>query len=162
MTKNIFSNPEKDYTYKLIASYFDNPTTKKINKDDSKFSIYMAKFPCLLLNEQRYLVAVVPKDNFPPGHFERLDNLRWVSLQVRNLTEPHPDLPLHNYEQKQDDIYDKAITIESRSKQISVYVVEDLPLKISLLHTKGFEYEYPNEGTLVAALETFRTILQFY
>jgi hypothetical protein len=35
------------------------------------------------------------------------------------------------------------------------------PLTVSLLHCKNQEYEYPNEGNLVSALETFQTVLQW-
>lgn len=156
----LFSDPEKDYTYQLFANYFDHISLEKV-RDEGQFSIYMAQFPCLLLNEQRFIVVMTPKDNFPPSYLKSIDELRWVSLQTRTLQAEYPDLIQQSYQQKQISLYEKDLSIISRNRSISVYKVEDLPLQVSLLHTRGNEYEYPNQGNLVAALETFRTIIQF-
>lgn len=157
----LFSDPEKEYVYGLFVSYFDNISLEKV-RDEDLFSIYMARFPCLLLNEQRYIVLMTPKDNFPPSYVQPLDQLRWVSLQTRTLHNEYPDLIEQSFQQKHQNIYKKKLTIVSRDTKISVYDVQDLPLRVSLLHTKGNEYEYPNEGNLISALETYRTIIQFY
>lgn len=160
MTK-LFSDPEKEYVYSLFVSYFDNIALEKV-RDEDLFSIYMARFPCLLLNEQRYIVLMTPKDNFPPSYVQSLDQLRWVSLQTRTLQNEYPDLIQQSFQQKQQASYKKKLSIVSRSNNISVYDVQDLPLRVSLLHTKGNEYEYPNQGNLISALETYRTIIYFH
>ena len=49
----------------------------------------------------------------------------------------------------------------SRDTKVSSYkTVKETPLQVSLLHVKGIEYEYANEGNLQTALETYQTILQ--
>jgi len=155
-----FSNPEKDYCYRIFAEYFDHMRLEKV-RDEDKLSIYMAKLPCMLLNEQRYVIAMVPRDNYPPSHQKMLDELQWVSLQTRNLTTEYPTMIRQTYELKRNGVYEKRVMVRSRSPEITIYDVEDLPLMVSLLHVRRNEYEYPNEGMLNSALETFRTIIQF-
>jgi hypothetical protein len=92
---------------------------------------------------------------------QKIDNIRWVSLQTRNLNTQYPDILEQSYQLKRSPIYEKQLSIISRNKEISVYKTEDLPITVSLLHIRNQEYEYPNFGTLNSALETFRTIIQF-
>lgn len=155
----ILSDPVKEYTFQLFTNYYDNMIMYKI-KDDDKFSIYMAKLQCLLLNEQRFLIAITPRDQYPPLYQKRLEELRWVSLQIRNLEEIY-DIKPQSYNMKRTPDFQRKIKVSSRTTDITTYTVENLPIKISLLHTRNDEYEYPNEGSLISALETFRTIIQF-
>jgi hypothetical protein len=157
----ILSNPEKDYIYRMFVEYFGNIWMTKI-KDDNDMSVYMARFPCLLLNEQHCLVLLTRRDNYPPYHRVLLDSLRWISLQTRSFSsDSYLDLMPQSYEMKRHGIFEKRITNVSRSKDISIYHAEDLPLMVSLLHMRGNEFEYPNDGTLNSAIETFRTVIQF-
>lgn len=155
----VFSDPIKEYVYKLFTEYYDNMTLYKI-KDDDNFSVYMARLQCLLLNEQRYLIAVIPRDQFPPSYQKPLENLRWVSLQIRNLEEGYNIQP-QSYNMKRTQDFQRRIKVETRNEDVTTYNVQDLPIHISLLHTRGQEYEYPDEGSLISALETFRTIIHF-
>jgi len=155
----VFSDPVKEYVYQLFTEYYDNMTLHKV-KDDDKFSVYMARLQCLLLNEQRYLIAVIPRDQFPPSYQKKLENLRWVSLQIRNLEEEYSIQP-QSYNMKRTQDFQRRIKVETRNENVTTYNVQDLPIKLSLLHTRGHEYEYPNEGSLISALETFRTIIHF-
>lgn len=157
----VFSDPVKEYTYRLFTDYYDNMTLTKVRDDDNKFSIYMARLPCLLLNERRYLIAVVALDRYPPSHQKPLGDLRWVSLQVRNLEEDHPDLRPQPYTMKRTPEYQRRLRVLSRTSDVTTYKMDELSVRVSLLHARGQEYEYPDEGTLVSALETFRTILHF-
>lgn len=155
----VFSDPVKEYTYRLFAEYYDNMVLIKV-RDDSDFSVYMARLQCLLLNEQRYLIALVPRDQFPPMYRQSLENLRWMSLQVRNLEEVY-ELEPQSYQMKRTPDFQRRIKISTRNSDVSTYTIDDLPIQVSLLHTRGQEYEYPNEGSLISALETFRTIIHF-
>ena len=153
-----FSDPEKEYVYRCFTEYFDDMTVEKV-RDDDRYSIYMARMPCLLLSEMRYVVVMVPKDGFPPSYRKKLSELRWVSLQTRTLTTEYPGMIQQNYQVKRDGVYESRIRLESRTKEISVYSMDKLPLQVSLLHVRNHEFEYPNEGSLLSALETFRTIV---
>ena len=155
----VFSDPVKEYTYRLFADYYDNMVLIKV-RDDGDFSVYMARLQCLLLNEQRYLIALVPRDQFPPMYRQSLENLRWMSLQVRNLEEGY-ELEPQSYQMKRTPDFQRRIKISTRNSDVSTYTINDLPIQVSLLHTRGQEYEYPNEGSLISALETFRTIIHF-
>lgn len=155
----VFSDPVKEYTYRLFADYYDNMILYKV-KDDGDFSVYMARLQCLLLNEQRYLIALVPRDQFPPMYRQSLENLRWMSLQIRNLEEGY-ELEPQSYQMKRTPDFQRRIKISTRNQDVSTYTIDDLPIQVSLLHMRGQEYEYPNEGSLISALETFRTIIHF-
>lgn len=155
----VFSDPVKEYTYRLFSDYYDNMMMNKV-KDDGKFSIYMARLQCLLLNEQRYLIALVPRDQFPPMYRQPLENLRWMSLQIRNLEEGY-ELEPQTYQMKRTPEFQRRLRVSTRNPDVTTYTTEDLPIQVSLLHTRSQEYEYPDEGSLISALETFRTIIHF-
>jgi hypothetical protein len=155
----ILSDPFKEYTFQLFTTYYDNMVMHK-TRDDEKFSIYMARLQCLLLNEQRFLIAIVPRDQYPPFYQKRLEELRWVSLQIRNLEETY-DIQPQSYQMKRTPDFQRRIKVMSRNPEVTTYTVENLPIHVSLLHTRNDEYEYPNEGSLISALETFRTMIQF-
>lgn len=155
----LFSDPVKEYTYKMFTDYYDNMMMHKI-KDDDKFSIYMARLKCLLLNEERYLIAVVPKDCYPPMYKKKLEELRWVSLQIRNLQDGQ-NLPQESYNMKRTPDFQRRLKVLQRNQDVTTYKIDNMPIQVSLLHTRNQEYEYPDEGSLVSALETFRTIIHF-
>lgn len=155
----VFSDPVKEYTYRLFADYYDNMVLSKV-KDDGDFSVYMARIQCLLLNEQRYLIALVPRDQFPPLYRQSLGSLRWMSLQIRNLEEGY-ELEPQSYQMKRTPDFQRRLKVITRNVDVSTYTTDDLPIQVSLLHSRGQEYEYPNEGSLISALETFRTIIHF-
>lgn len=155
----VFSDPVKEYIYQLFTDYYDNMTMHKI-KEDNDFSVYMARLQCLLLNEQRYLIAIVARDRFPPMYKQPLQNLRWMSLQIRNLEDGY-DLQPQSYNMKRTPDFQRRIRVNKRDQDVTTYEIQDLPIKISLLHTRGQKYEYPDEGSLISALETFRTIVHF-
>jgi len=157
-----FQSPERDYIYQLVYNYYDNPTMIKVKDADDRFSMYACQLPCLLMNEKRYLIVLGHKDYNTVGDGQELKDFRWISFQARSLQEEaYKNLPIHNYKIKREDKYMIPLKIKSRSNEISIYDTELPPLTVSLLHCKNQEYEYPNEGNLVSALETFQTVLQW-
>jgi hypothetical protein len=158
----IFQNPERDYVYSLIHIYYDNPMMTKIKNISDTLSMYAVQIPCLLMNEHRYIIAIIQNDFYPVGHTQYLKDLRWISFMIRSLhDEDLQSLPIHSYTIKRDQRYSLSLTIKSRSNKVSVYSNELEVFEIYLLHTKNQEYEYPNSGSLVSALETFQTMIQF-
>lgn len=156
-----FQNPERDYIYQLISKYYDEPIMTKTKNVDS-LSMYVCQLPCLLMNEKRYLIAIVHKDDYDLGYTQPLSAFRWISFQVRSLQEEsYQNIPIHQYKIKRDDRFMIGLTIKNRSQEISVYDSELGVFTVSLLHCKNQEYEYPNEGNLVSALETYQTVLQW-
>lgn len=157
----LFIDPRKEHMFALITRYYDSPTLVKI-RDDQDYSMYGIQLPCFLLNEKRYLIALCPLDAFPNHTRRPLKDLRWVSLQARSLQdEQMASLPVHSYQIKRDEAYTVPLKVHHRSSKISTYRNEDYPIEVSLLHTRSHEYEYPNEGSLVSALETYQTIVQW-
>lgn len=151
---------EHQYFYDLIADYYDNPYLYKI-KDNNNISIYGIQLPSQYLNEKFYLICSVP---LLPEPMIPLKEIPWVSFQVRTSTkDTYSHLPVVSFTPKDDTRYNLPIEMTKRNKEITEYKTKkDSVLKISLLHVKGLEYEYLNEGTLKSALDTKQTILQFF
>ena len=93
----------------------------------------------------------------------KLKDTSWLTLQLRTLENDDGffNLPLNNNSVKREEKYFLPLQVSSRDNQITVYLCSKAPIQVSLLHTKGIEYEYPNDGNLVSALETYQTIIQF-
>ena len=156
----VLYNPEIDSVYSAITIFFNNPTMTKI-KDVDNYSMYMSKTYCLLSNECRYLIAFVDKNNFDVGSFENLINLNWVSFQTRTLNDKH-ELQSHSYNPKRGGILDTTIYRNEKNEKTSVYNCDSLPIKITLLHTpKMTVNDYQDKGTIISALETYQTIVNF-
>lgn len=157
--KTYFQNPERDYIYQLITSYYDNPNMIKI-RDMNDLSMYAIQIPCLLMNEKRYIIALSPINNETIGHKKPLQEIRWKAFMSRALNdETLQSIPKQSYSIKREDKFLIPLKIENRSRQISEYNSTIPHFHVSLLHLKNQEFEYPNEGNLVSALETFQTIL---
>ena len=151
--------PHKDNIYNLFCNYLNNPVMTKI-KDVESFSMYMAKTYCMLNNQCRYIIAFIDSDNLAIHTKQKLLDLRWISLQTRTLNDMH-NLSAHSYIPKRGG--DLAIEINRVNKNTdsSTYTCTSLPITITLLHTKknlnGMEYQ--DKGSIIAAIETYQTII---
>jgi len=163
MSGIFFSNPERDSIYSLISHYYDDPLMTKMKDAGKNMSMYVCRLNCLLMNEKRYLIALVHRDDHVEmGSKQPLSSFRWISFMARTLQEEsYQSLPIHHYSIKRDDKYQIPLRISSRNQEVSVYDCDRGVFSVSLLHNKNQEYEYPNEGNLVSALETFQTVLQW-
>lgn len=155
-----FNILKKKELYNHFVKYFNNPILTKI-KDIDGYSMYMAKTYCLLSNHCRYIITFVKEDNFPLKTEKTLNNIDWISLQTRTLEDKH-DLKSHTYNPYRYEPLMKFIKRIELNKNESVYVCEELGLNIFLLHVKNdVQTEYQNQGNLIAALETYQTIINF-
>lgn len=153
-------DPSKNVVYDSFNEYFNNPVMTKI-KNVEGFSVYMAKIYSLLGNAHRYLILFVNQDLYVNGSKKNMNQLEWVSLQTRTLTDNH-NLPFHTYRVFKFPALDKKITILDRNEEKSTYNTEDYPITVILLHTrKNNVYQYQQQGTILSALETFQTIINF-
>jgi len=151
-------DPVKDNIYPLFHQYFENPRLVKIKNVD-KYSMYMVKIHALLGVEFRYLIAFVPKNDLPIRDEKFLSQLEWESLQTRTLTDDHI-IPSHSYTPKRLPNLDQKIQLRSKDDNQYVYNVIDLPIRITLLPTsKGLDYN--PSGTVVSALETYQTLVNW-
>jgi hypothetical protein len=154
----IFNFSQRDSVYELLSSYYENPILYKIKNINSAQSMYGVQLPCFLLNEKRYLIAITQYDDREQK--KHLDSLRWSTLMIRALQDESLQfLPVHNFSIKRDDRYKITLRLKSRAKDITIYEEDSGLFEVSLLHTRNNEFEYPNEGTLVSALETYQTLI---
>ena len=147
----------KEKMYQDFDDYFKHPTMFKI-KDVNGHSMYMSKTYCLLSNKCRYIVAFVHQDMMPIRTKESLATLKWVSLQTRTLSDIH-NLPSHGYQPKKDGPLNLLITRTNVTDETSTYSCQDLPVTVTLLHTKKNSNQYQARGNIIAALETYNTII---
>lgn len=153
-------DPSKNHIYNAFCEYFGNPAMTKI-KNVSDFTMYMSKIHSMLGNTYRYLILFVKRDVNNTGTEKRMDELDWISLQTRTLEDQH-NLKSHSYHVRLTPSLSKKINIKTRSEEQSTYDVEDYPISVTLLHTrKNNTYQYQPSGTIVSALETFQTIINF-
>jgi len=151
---------EKESIYNVISNYFDNPILTKI-KEDENHSIYGARIKSLLSAEHMFLIAIKPKDNFENGHTLKLKEIDWVSFQTRVLDQPF-NLSGHQYSIKKIEPYLTPINLTNRTSEASNYSCSLFPnIIITLLHKKKDSYEYSDKGSLLLALETYKTIITF-
>jgi hypothetical protein len=148
--------PDKEKMYKAFSDYFNNPIMHKI-KDVNNHSMYMSKTSCLLTNECRYIICFLPKDNMHIGTKDSLSTLRWLSLQTRAMADNH-DLPPHGYHPNREGYLNIPIFRTNVTPEASTYKCDTLPLIITLLHKKS-EQDYQSRGNIIAALETYSTII---
>jgi hypothetical protein len=151
-------DPVREKIYPLFVEYFNDPTMTKI-KNINGYSMYMAKTYCLLGIEYRYIIVFVREDKLPMLSKTTLENLRWISLQTRSLADEH-NLPSHSYVPRRIPDLDQKITLVKQNSDQFVYKVEKLPITVTLLpKTKGMDYN--PSGSVVTALETYQTIINF-
>jgi len=155
--------PEKDYVYKLFVNYFNNPIMTKIKDEGNNYSLYASKVYCLLSKECRYIIAITNKDQYRVGTTEELLTMKWVSLQTRTLKEEFKTkVDFHGYEAKAEGPLTAVIRRVKVEDSSSTYLCQDLPITITLLHNERKKsYSYQDKGTVIAALETWETIITF-
>jgi hypothetical protein len=149
--------PDKQFLYTSFQEYFENPLMTKIKNVDN-FSMYMTKTYCLLSNECRYIIALVPLEPNSLGFKNNLSNLKWVSLQTRTLSQNH-NIESHSYSARRGTKIDSEITRISDDEKCSTYKCEKFPITITLLHVKGGIHEYQEKGSVITAIETYNTII---
>lgn len=153
---NVLSNPEKQNFYNLLIDYFNNPSLKKIKDLDNK-SYYGIKFNSLLLNENKYLIVVT---NLCSQNEKNLRDICWSQLQIRSLPlkNEFSNLPSIQQNFNRDVKLQIPLHIVKRTEELSSYSIDNFSVELHLIHKKKILYEYPNEGTLLSALETAQTL----
>ena len=153
-------DPSKNYIYEAFIEYFGNPVLTKI-KNVNNYSVYMIKIHSMIGKSYRYLILFVDKDVNEFGTTKNMADIEWVSLQTRTL-EDHHDLKSHRYQPRHMPPLNQKITIKTQNENQSTYNAESFPVVITLLHTrKKNTFQYQPSGTIVSALETFQTIINF-
>ena len=150
----------KDNVYGAFIDYYGDIKLAVI-KDDGNWLIYGAKVYSGL-NQYRYIFVVVPR-YAGRGENTTLDQLDWVSFQTRTTDDVHkvPQHHLYLDDARKQKMKDK-ITVLDRTKEETVYVTDDLPIKIRLMHDpkKNNYLQYPDAARLYQALETFNCVIE--
>ena len=149
----------KSNVYNAFVAYYKNPTMTKI-KDVGSYSMYMVKVYSMIGNAYRYLIVFLEKNEEEKGSTKLLEDCDWVSLQTRTLEDYH-ELPVIRYDINKTLPLNQKIVRKTHDEKLSTYEAENFPLMISLLHTNKNMYQYQPSGTIISALETFQTIVNF-
>ena len=153
-------DPSKNNIYEAFTEYFGNPVLTKIKNVDN-YSVYMTRIHSMLGNSFRYLILFVERDVDMFKTTKNMIDIEWISLQTRTLEDWH-DLKQHTYNVRNMPPLTQKITIKTHNEKQSTYDAESFPLVITLLHTrKNNSFQYQPSGTIVSALETFQTIINF-
>ena len=154
-------DPSKNIVYEAFCDYFNNPIVTKI-KNVEQFTVYMVKIFSMIGNAYRYLVLFVNRDYNNIGFKQPMKNVEWISLQTRTLEDFH-DIPVHKYRAVTNiPELKQSLHIKTRDEKQSIYECENFPLVVTLLHTrKNYIMQYPNNGNIASALETYQTIFNF-
>lgn len=147
--------------FTIINNYFDSPIMTKISNDDNRFSIYMCKLNIHLSNTHRFLICIAPRDAFFIGSTCPLKDLTWKVFQTRTLPNKYPMIKsTHSYQPKHSHPYNTSIKEVSRTTKEVIYSVKNIPeITITLLQNIENIYEYPREGLINSALETYNTLI---
>lgn len=151
----------KDQICPLFVDYFGNPELIKV-QDINGYTMYMVEINAMLGIEKRYLIVFVSQDSFQLNTKKHLSELNWCSLQTRTFKDGTYVLECESYSYIPRKIpsLSKIIELKFKDERQYVYDVQDLPLKVVLLSkTKGLDYN--NRGNLIAAIETYQTIINF-
>ena len=146
-----------EMVYGAFVDYFGDIKLKKL-KTESGYDIYACKIKAnLFLN--RYIFVIVPFFRNNPLE-TTLNNLDWVSLQTRTSEDLHsvPEITPGGNKNALSDI----INAVERTRDRTVYITTQLPIKISLMHEKkkNNELQYPDQCKLFKAVETFQCIVE--
>lgn len=143
--------------YDIFSEYFDDPILTKVKENDNE-SIYMVKVK-LLIQEKRYIIAIVSKDRHSFGTQFKLSKIKWNILQMRELDNDYNTAEF-TYMPKNSHPYNMEITRLEKNNKMSIYSNTKLNLKIALLHKNENIYEFSDKGKINTAIETYRTVFK--
>lgn len=159
-------DPRKQFVYDTLIRYFQDPVLYKIESrtPEDGTDVFAVRMESYLLKERRFLIVMVDTDpSIPYGHPRRLSELAWKVLQTRNITEEDEQLdrlPSVHYDIYRDAFEGYGLHVDHCTDDVTSYEVRpSLPLKVHLLHRKKGKFEYSDQGTILAAIETYQTLL---
>ncbi len=119
----------------------------------------MGRTVCMLINECRYLIATVDKNDDAVGTEKTLDELEWSNFQTRTLKGKFTCCSCSG---ANISLTSLPLELDERTQQYTQYKNTTYGIKVALLHTKTNNlFEYPNHGDLISALELYQTVISF-
>jgi hypothetical protein len=129
------------------------------------YGIYKASIDSLTTDGYKYIVAIVPDDNTPISSEKLLSSLKWIIFQSRmtnNIEKEfnNQQVQPQSYQIKRENILFDVIRLQGENQGKAIYLPDTLPLKVEVLILKENE-NFSEEGTVLAALELYQTIISF-
>ena len=144
--------------HNYMVQYFDNPILTK-NEEKGISSIYYAKVNTGLMLDNKYLVVIMNRDPSPIGTKKKLSEMNWISLQTRIIRDNF-NCDKFSYRPKKDKPFTDIIRMKEKNDKMVIYHHTSFKnLNITLLYVDKTQVQYPPQGTLTAALETYKTVL---
>lgn len=159
MNMNININDDRYIaTYNFFANYFENPNMVLLNKTNT-YDLFYVRFPCSLISKYKYLIVSVPKTDMQVGRLQKLNTLKWVSLQFRILSDIF-NVPVASYKIKKYAPYLQEIMVIEKTKEYYKYKLQShfLLCTISLLIDKENPF-YSEKGSFISSIETGKTVV---
>jgi hypothetical protein len=144
--------------YEGIIQIFGDIKMAKIPCPNATLSMYGAQVPCMCA-EKRFIFAIALIDNNSYGSIVPLSCINWISLQTRTSMIEY-NVPVATYEYKSTVFGDTPIFMNRENKTDTYYRPKKYPIEIQLIQTQSGR-GYAEEGTILAALETYNTIVYF-
>lgn len=134
-------------------------TLVEINKNG--YDLYAAAVKGQLMGgKKRYVILSVPFDLSAHNQKERINNLRWESIQTRTLENSYPLVPQEWIIPRDFPII--IFGVKNRLPTYSEYFNDEIDTEVLILHDpkKKTIYQFKNNMELVAILETFSAIFR--
>jgi hypothetical protein len=164
---NLDMNP-KSKVKNAISELYDGIVFTKVSETSApSLSIYKAVVePNTSSPDVKYLVVIVPNaEAVPLGVEKRLSELNWISFQTRSTLNPQVEfggfrLRPQRYTIPANSVLHDRIKCVSETPKKWIYKSNNLPIQLEVLIQKENE-NFAQEGTVIACLEMYQTILSF-
>jgi hypothetical protein len=150
-----------------LAESFRNPFMKKVNEVRG-LSIYKARVNNMLIAAQpHYIVAIVPRDNYPIFQTRQLSDLKWISFQTRQVQKNDkdedidsiPSCEMPSQTTKAILLNDNIVKISQTEEKVE-YISKTLPCQIIILpQGQNKSAKFQENSNFYKALMYFNTVV---
>jgi len=150
-----------------LADAFRNPFMKKVNEVRG-LSIYKARVNNMLIAAQpHYIVAIVPRDNYPIFQTRQLGDLKWISFQTRQVPKNEkdedidsiPSCEMPSQSTKAVLLNDSIVKISQTEEKVE-YISKTLPCQVIILpQGQNKAAKFQENSIFYKALMYFNTIV---
>ena len=148
---------------KLLVDYFNNPTMTKVTENFNNYAVYVVCVKTMLLSDKRYVIVNSPKDEVEIGGTKKLSDLKFKILQTKEIDGTF-GVPLKNvtYSVRENNCEEflNEINIVNRTTETTEYSCKGYDdISITMIHKDKFLYEFPDNATLLSAIEKYSTLI---
>lgn len=151
-------DPVESEVHNLITEYYKNPVMTKV-KVTGEDEFWAARLHTMMINTFRYIIAITPVSNSKERTTKFLGDIQWTSFQTRTIKEDWK-IGAIRFEQPVDKKFAVPLKRTRLEDDITYYSCEKFPgLEVLLLPQRDTLVQYPENGTIARALETYHTVL---